>query len=136
MNFFILLAIFKEMFIFTIHFVDGNYMFKVNNRNTRIRFEMCSKLTIKRPERHCVILVPLLLTLSIFQSLLYFNPYSIFKLTALREDFQCGALPIWSLLLCIRTEYKHLLYRSLYSNRERENKNQKKLCVWILFTQC
>ena len=30
----------------------GNYMFKVNNRNTRTRYEICSKLTIKIPERH------------------------------------------------------------------------------------
>ena len=31
----------------------GNiYLFKVNNRNTRKRCEMCSKLTIKTPERH------------------------------------------------------------------------------------
>ena len=31
----------------------GNYMFKVNNRNTRTRCEICSKLTIKTPEgRH------------------------------------------------------------------------------------
>ena len=30
----------------------GNYMFKVNNRNTRGRCEICSKLTIKTPERH------------------------------------------------------------------------------------
>ena len=29
----------------------GNYMFKVNNRNTRAKFEICSKLTIKIPER-------------------------------------------------------------------------------------
>ena len=29
----------------------GNYIFKVNNRNTRIRCEICSKLTIKTPER-------------------------------------------------------------------------------------
>ena len=29
----------------------GNYMFKVNNRNTRARCEKCSKLTIKTPER-------------------------------------------------------------------------------------
>ena len=29
----------------------GNYMFKVNNRNTRARCEICSKLTIKIPER-------------------------------------------------------------------------------------
>ena len=29
----------------------GNYVFKVNNRNTRTRCEICSKLTIKTPER-------------------------------------------------------------------------------------
>ena len=29
----------------------GNYMFKVNNRNTRTRCEICSKLTIKIPQR-------------------------------------------------------------------------------------
>ena len=32
-------------------FSAGNYMFKVNNRNTRRRCEICSKLTIKTPER-------------------------------------------------------------------------------------
>ena len=29
----------------------GIYLFKVNNRNTRARCEICSKLTIKIPER-------------------------------------------------------------------------------------
>ena len=29
----------------------GNYMFKVNHKNTRIRCEICSKLTIKTRER-------------------------------------------------------------------------------------
>ena len=29
----------------------GNYMFEVNNRNTRKRYEICSKL-IKNPEQH------------------------------------------------------------------------------------
>ena len=29
----------------------GNYIFKVNNRNTRTRCEICSKLTIKIPKR-------------------------------------------------------------------------------------
>ena len=29
-----------------------NYMFKVNNRNSRTRFEICSKFTIKTPWRH------------------------------------------------------------------------------------
>ena len=28
------------------------YLLKANNRNTRARFEICSKLTIKTPERH------------------------------------------------------------------------------------
>ena len=31
----------------------GNYMFKVNNRNTRTKCEICSKLTIKTRERRC-----------------------------------------------------------------------------------
>ena len=29
----------------------GNYMFKVNNRNTRTRCEICSKLTMRIPEQ-------------------------------------------------------------------------------------
>ena len=29
----------------------SNYMFKVNNRNTRTRCEICSKLTLKKVER-------------------------------------------------------------------------------------
>ena len=29
----------------------GNYMLKVNNRNTKARCEKCSKLNIKTPER-------------------------------------------------------------------------------------
>ena len=30
----------------------GNYIFKVNNRNTRTRSEICPKLTLKTPEQH------------------------------------------------------------------------------------
>ena len=33
-----------------VHITAGNYMFKVNNRNTRTRCEISSKLTIKTPE--------------------------------------------------------------------------------------
>ena len=47
------------------------YLLKVNNRNTRTKCEICSKLTIKTPER-ChwrVVLVFLLLTLNIFHTL-------------------------------------------------------------------
>ena len=45
----------------------GNYMVKVNNRNTRIRFEICSKLCSKYLPG--VVLVSLLLTLNIFHTL-------------------------------------------------------------------
>ena len=30
-----------------------DYIFKVNNRNTRTKSEICSKLTVKTPESHC-----------------------------------------------------------------------------------
>ena len=33
------------------HYPAGNYMFQVNNRNTRAQCEICCKLTIKTPER-------------------------------------------------------------------------------------
>ena len=46
----------------------GNYMFKVNNRNSRTRSEICSKLTMMTPG---VVLVSLLLTLNIFYTLFW-----------------------------------------------------------------
>ena len=46
----------------------GNYMFKVNNRNTRTWCETCSKLTIKLLAIG-VVLLTLLLTLNIFHIL-------------------------------------------------------------------
>ena len=33
------------------HNPDGNYIIKVNNRNTGTRCEICLKLTVKTPER-------------------------------------------------------------------------------------
>ena len=33
-------------------FSAGIYLLKVNNRNTRTKCKICSKLTIKAPERH------------------------------------------------------------------------------------
>ena len=33
------------------HFPAENYILKVNNRNTRTRCEICSKLIVKTPER-------------------------------------------------------------------------------------
>ena len=50
----------------------GIYMFKVNNRHTRTRCEICSKLTIKTPERYDngVDQVSSLLALNILHTLL------------------------------------------------------------------
>ena len=39
-------------FSYTISIPAGNFMFKVNNRNTRRKREICSESTIKTPERH------------------------------------------------------------------------------------
>ena len=37
--------------VITFNFPVGIYLLKVNNRNTTTRCEICSKLTIKTPER-------------------------------------------------------------------------------------
>ena len=55
------------------HFPAENYILKVNNRNTRTRCEICSKLIVKTPERRqwpCsdLVLVFLLLTLNMKSS--------------------------------------------------------------------
>ena len=45
----------REMPVFQKTFVNisaGIYLLKVNNRNTGTRFKICSKLSIKIPERH------------------------------------------------------------------------------------
>ena len=50
-TFFIILKISSKL-LFTFHTIPaGIYLLKVNNRNTRTRCEICSKLTIKTPER-------------------------------------------------------------------------------------
>ena len=41
----------------------------------------------------------------------------------------------WSVFSCIPTEYGDLS-KSLYSVRIQENTDQKKLCIWTVFTQC
>ena len=40
----------------TISSSAGIYLLKVNNRNTRTRCEICSKMTIKIPERRHIII--------------------------------------------------------------------------------
>ena len=61
-------CIYSHNTIFPSSVPAGNYMFKVNNGNTRTRCEICSKLTTTTPG---VCLVTLLLTLNIFQILIW-----------------------------------------------------------------
>ena len=49
--------------------LGGYWMFKVNNRNTRRRCEICSKLTIKTPERY------FLYPVKISENLLFFDVF-------------------------------------------------------------
>ena len=44
-------CLFKKYTEFLKHCPPGIYLLKVNNRNTRTRYEICSKLTIKTLER-------------------------------------------------------------------------------------
>ena len=99
-------------------FPVGNYILKVNDRNTRSRCELCSKLTIKTPRRRHVfnvnfdhilppVLVFLLLTLSRIMS-------AGFKIMHVLCKWQSGIkhfLKIaqirsyfWPAFSCIRTE--------------------------------
>ena len=49
---------FYQTLLVTLSDQAGNYMFKVNNRNIRARCEICSKLTIKTPERRHFHFIP------------------------------------------------------------------------------
>ena len=42
----------------------------------------------------------------------------------------------WSVFSCIQTECEDLRIKSPYSVRIQENTDQKKLCIWTLFTLC
>ena len=42
----------------------------------------------------------------------------------------------WSLFSSIRTKYGDLFRKSTSSVRIQENTEQKKFCIWTLFTQC
>ena len=79
----------------------GNYMFKVNNRNTRTRCEICSRLTINTH------LVSLLLTLNIFHT--FFLLLTLWKNIVFEDEllkvflmnFFCICCKIKALTMCI-----------------------------------
>ena len=94
----------------------GIYLFKVNNRNTRIMCEICLKVTIKAPERRQwrhTGLVSLLLTLNRLHTLfwcchcqLWTNKYRLDKLA--RFSFWLSdADPFWNLFMGIYFSIKY-----------------------------
>ena len=50
-NNFLILLVPAQFYNFNSTYTAGIYLLKVSNKNTRIRCEICSKLTIKIPER-------------------------------------------------------------------------------------
>ena len=60
------------------------------------------------------------------------HTFSVFKIATIsphcEKSVQIRSL-FWSVLSCIRS-------KSPYSIRVQENTDQKKLCIWTLFTQC
>ena len=136
------------------------YLFKANNRNTRKRCEMCSKIIIKTQKDVIdVILMFLLLTVNIFHRFFYcffcwpwkntFLVSQIQKFMASTCAFLCPLhklFPFYLLLVskclmyptlrekCPNTEF-FLVSIFLYLDWIQENTDQKKLRIWILFTQ-
>ena len=106
-------------------------MFKVNNRKTRTRCEICSKLTIKIPERRqyytpcsSVSIVNFELNLvKIGVSLLCCPPNLVTIILELRKD--CPYLELfWSVFYRIRTGYGEIRSMCPCSFRMRENADQ------------
>ena len=58
-----------------------------------------------------------------------------FNSTNLHESVQMQSF-FWFVFSCIQTEYGDLRSRSSYSVQIQENTDQKKLCIWTIFTQC
>ena len=111
--------LFKNLLNLTFHLIPAViYMLKVNNRKTRPMCEICSKLTIKTLERrqwshsgifivdaNDFILVPLLLTLNIFNivshpaGILILSPISISIFTKCSDSF-----------ICFHSTWKNVIY--------------------------
>ena len=107
----------------------GNCMFKVNNRSTRTRCKICSKLTIKTQHstvfelKHGVpqgsIVWPL------FFNIRNYDMFYFIDVWELREKYPNTK---FFLVRIFRS-------KSPYSVQIRENTDQKKLRIWTLFTQ-
>ena len=115
----------------------GIYMFKVNNRNTRTRCELCSKLTIKIPARrhwHLYCWISTYFTSCSSTSIVYFEQgikcipytyfYSILMQLIWRHYFNgykiihiaCGAITFYSFIILQREQLKILLQQRFLKN--------------------
>ena len=60
---------------------------------------------------------------------------SIYRNVTLLKTLTAWKKAKYGVFSCIWTEYGHLLRKSAYTVWIRENTDQKKLCIWRLFTQ-
>ena len=95
----------------------GNYMFKVNNGNTRTRCEICSKLTIKIPEwrraafSHCELIR--------WRSLSMQQKSDLRTETIILKNFHCAKNEVRIIDFfskCDQIHRKHLLKKSFMEN--------------------
>ena len=76
-------------------FQAGNCMFKVNNRNTRARSEICSRLTIKTPERRQLSPSDVFIVNFEYISQLFL----VFPLLTVSKEMPIGLVPFFQLLV-------------------------------------
>ena len=78
-------------------FQAGNCMFKFNNRNTRARCEICSRLTIKAPERRQLSRSDVFIVNFEYISHLVL----VFPLLTLSKEMPAGLVPFFHLLVSV-----------------------------------
>ena len=80
-----------------IYRLTGNYMIKVSNRNIRARSEVCSKLTIKTPERrHWCRSDVFIVNFEYISHLVL-----VFPLLTLSKEMPAGLVPFFHLLVSV-----------------------------------
>ena len=100
----------------------GNYMFKVNNKNTRTRCEICSKLAIKKPERrqwhrsavfivnseHISLLVLVFLWLTLVGKYRLGTDIDLFKLNNWNNSKRCEIRSKFTPFYGVFVDFKHV----------------------------
>ena len=104
------------MHLFRNPYPAGNYMFKVNNKKTRIRCEICSELRLKTPERRHYFLLFLRTPLQCCFSCFMFSLGLYFSWFLFKRAF------IW---VCLYTECRTYLKNGELRDKRKLNFTEK-----------